>query len=153
MGSGAMRYIPSFIKIGSDIPELIVGGGGYIETQRIWWAHKSTCVLFFQNKEIRLKIQNAQLVTIQPEDVFIKKKLYSFFFSPMLATCPVHLNHPDCTSFILFGGDCSHGAPSSAYTKWGHSYPSLVLTPFNCTFFLHANVLQSHETRSSHQGH
>jgi hypothetical protein len=28
MGSGAMIYIPSFIKIGSDIQQLMVGGGG-----------------------------------------------------------------------------------------------------------------------------
>jgi hypothetical protein len=29
MGSGAMIYIPSFIKIGSDIQKLIGGGGGF----------------------------------------------------------------------------------------------------------------------------
>jgi hypothetical protein len=33
MGSGAMIYIPSFIKIGSGIQKLI---GGYTDTQREW---------------------------------------------------------------------------------------------------------------------
>jgi hypothetical protein len=33
MGSGAMIYIPSFIKIGSDIRKLISGGRGYTDTQ------------------------------------------------------------------------------------------------------------------------
>jgi hypothetical protein len=42
MGSGAMIYIPSFIKIGSAIPKLI--GGDHI-----------SLVSFFQNKESRLK--------------------------------------------------------------------------------------------------
>jgi hypothetical protein len=32
MGSGAMIYIPSFIKIGSDI-EKVDGGGGFTDTQ------------------------------------------------------------------------------------------------------------------------
>jgi hypothetical protein len=40
MGSGAMIYIPSFIKIGSGIQKLIVGG---INT------------LLFKNSECRLK--------------------------------------------------------------------------------------------------
>jgi hypothetical protein len=51
MGSGAMIYIPSFIKIGSAIQKLI-GGRGYTETQTAWRSHK--CVLFFQNNESRL---------------------------------------------------------------------------------------------------
>jgi hypothetical protein len=33
MGSGAMIYIPSFIKIGSGIQKLI---GGYTDTQTAW---------------------------------------------------------------------------------------------------------------------
>jgi hypothetical protein len=33
MGSGAMKYIPSFIKTGSGIQKLIMGGGD-IQTQR-----------------------------------------------------------------------------------------------------------------------
>jgi hypothetical protein len=33
MGSCAMIYIPSFIKIGSDIQKL---RGGYIDTQTAW---------------------------------------------------------------------------------------------------------------------
>jgi hypothetical protein len=33
MGSGAMIYIPSFIKIGSGIQTLIGRGGGYTDTR------------------------------------------------------------------------------------------------------------------------
>jgi hypothetical protein len=35
MGSGAMMYIPYFMKIGSEIWKLL-GGGGYIDTQTAW---------------------------------------------------------------------------------------------------------------------
>jgi hypothetical protein len=34
MGSGAMIFVPSFIKIGSGIPKLI--GGGFTDTQTAW---------------------------------------------------------------------------------------------------------------------
>jgi hypothetical protein len=54
MGSGAVIYVPSFIKIGSGIQKLI---GGDTHTQTARWSHKPT--LFFQNKESRLK-SNAQ---------------------------------------------------------------------------------------------
>jgi hypothetical protein len=37
MGSGAMIYILSFIKIGSEIKELV---GGYADTQKAWRSHK-----------------------------------------------------------------------------------------------------------------
>jgi hypothetical protein len=40
MGSGAMAYIPSFIKIGSRIQKLI--GGGYTDTQTGWRSHNPT---------------------------------------------------------------------------------------------------------------
>jgi hypothetical protein len=51
IGSGAMIYIPSFIKIGSGIQKLM-GGEGYL------WTHKQrgdgiSLILFFQNKESR----------------------------------------------------------------------------------------------------
>jgi hypothetical protein len=36
MGSGAMIYVPRFIKIGSGIQKLI---RGYIYTQRAWGLH------------------------------------------------------------------------------------------------------------------
>jgi hypothetical protein len=42
MGSGAMMYIPSFIKIGSDIQKLIEGGGGDSHTHTAWCSHKPT---------------------------------------------------------------------------------------------------------------
>jgi hypothetical protein len=34
MGSGAIMYIPSFIKTGSGIQKLM-GGGGYTDTQTV----------------------------------------------------------------------------------------------------------------------
>jgi hypothetical protein len=49
MGSGAMIYIPSFIKIGSSIQKLIGG----IHRHAAWRSRKLTH--FFQNKESRLK--------------------------------------------------------------------------------------------------
>jgi hypothetical protein len=58
MGSGAMIYIPSFIKIGSGIQELIGGGKGvhiYVDTQATWKSHTTT--FFFFNKESRLEIE------------------------------------------------------------------------------------------------
>jgi hypothetical protein len=40
-GSVAVHtYIPNFMKIGSDIQKLL--GGGYIDTQIAWRAHKPT---------------------------------------------------------------------------------------------------------------
>jgi hypothetical protein len=53
MGSGAMIYIPSSIKIGSAIQKL-VGGDTQTDTQTAWWLHKPTSI--FLNKESRIKI-------------------------------------------------------------------------------------------------
>jgi hypothetical protein len=50
MDSGAVIYVPSFIKIGSGIQKLI-GGGTHAQTATC--CHKPT--IFFQNKESRLK--------------------------------------------------------------------------------------------------
>jgi hypothetical protein len=51
MGSGAVIYVPSFIKIGSGIQNLI---GGYTDTHG--QQHDLISLLyFFQNKERRLK--------------------------------------------------------------------------------------------------
>jgi hypothetical protein len=52
MGSGAMIYIPSFIKIGSGIQKIIEGG--LTDTQTAWIAHKPSFIC--QNKERRLKV-------------------------------------------------------------------------------------------------
>jgi hypothetical protein len=41
MGPGAMIHIPSFIKIGSDIQKLMVGGG-FTDTQTTWRSQKTT---------------------------------------------------------------------------------------------------------------
>jgi hypothetical protein len=43
MGSGAMIYIPGFIKIGSGIQKLI--GGGFTDTQTACRSHKPTLIL------------------------------------------------------------------------------------------------------------
>jgi hypothetical protein len=51
MGSAAMIYIPSFIKIDSDIQKIMGGGGN---TQTAWRLHKPTFI-FLQNKKSRLK--------------------------------------------------------------------------------------------------
>jgi hypothetical protein len=50
MGSGAMIYISSFIKIGSGIQKLI----GVTHRQR---GDRISLLLFFQNRESRLKIE------------------------------------------------------------------------------------------------
>jgi hypothetical protein len=52
MGSGAMIYIPSFIKTGSAIHNLI---GGYTDTQTQTFGDRISLLLFCQNKENRLK--------------------------------------------------------------------------------------------------
>jgi hypothetical protein len=52
MGSGAMIYIPSFMKIGLNIQKLIRGN---IQTHRQHGGLISL-LLFFQNKESRLKL-------------------------------------------------------------------------------------------------
>jgi hypothetical protein len=69
MGSGAMIYIPSFIKIGSDIHKLVGGSGGCIHaflslslsharvhTHTHTHTHRDGLIsLLFQNEESRLK--------------------------------------------------------------------------------------------------
>jgi hypothetical protein len=42
MGSGAMIFIPGFIKIGSGIQKLMGGGGGFTDAQTSWRSHKPT---------------------------------------------------------------------------------------------------------------
>jgi hypothetical protein len=52
MGSGAVIYVPSFVKIGSGIQKLM-GGGGYrrarthMHTQTTSWSHKPTLLAYF----------------------------------------------------------------------------------------------------------
>jgi hypothetical protein len=62
MGSDAVIYVPSFIKIGSSVQKLMGGGGGYTETRTAKWSHKPT--LFFQNKESRLKNSSVGIVCV-----------------------------------------------------------------------------------------
>jgi hypothetical protein len=49
MGSGAMIYIPSFIKTGSGIQKLIGWGGGCSQTQH---GNRIRLLLYFQSKEM-----------------------------------------------------------------------------------------------------
>jgi hypothetical protein len=64
MGSGAVIYIPSFIKIDSGVQKLI-GGDTQTHTNIQTHTHTRTAMeslkptLFFQNKESMLKKRNA----------------------------------------------------------------------------------------------
>jgi hypothetical protein len=55
MGTGAMIYIPSFIKIDSAIQKLIGGIHRYTDTHR-QYGDRLRLFLRFQNKESRLKL-------------------------------------------------------------------------------------------------
>jgi hypothetical protein len=61
MGSGAVIYVPSFIKIGSGIQKLI--GGIHRHTHR-QQGDLISLLLFFQNKESRLKNPSHQSVCL-----------------------------------------------------------------------------------------
>jgi hypothetical protein len=50
MGSGAMIYIPSLIKIGPGIQKLIRGIHRYTDTQAAWRSHKPTLIYFKTRK-------------------------------------------------------------------------------------------------------
>jgi hypothetical protein len=54
MGSGAVIYVPSFIKIGSGIQKLMGGGGRYVDTHTDSKVISQAYLYFFQNKENRL---------------------------------------------------------------------------------------------------
>jgi hypothetical protein len=60
MGSGAITYIPSLIKTGSDIQKFI-GGEEFTDTQH---DDLISLLLFFQNKENRLKINSRSSITM-----------------------------------------------------------------------------------------
>jgi hypothetical protein len=57
MASGGMTYIPSFIKIGSGVQTL--GRDACTDTHR-QQDHLISLLLFFQNKESRLKMGHLQ---------------------------------------------------------------------------------------------
>jgi hypothetical protein len=63
MNSGAIIYVPSFIKIGSGIQKLI-GGGIHIQKHRRQ-SDLINLLLFFQNKESRLKNGQISLMCYQ----------------------------------------------------------------------------------------
>jgi hypothetical protein len=46
MGSGAMVYTPSFMKIGSGIQKLIGGGGEFTYPQTAFWSNNPSCIFF-----------------------------------------------------------------------------------------------------------
>jgi hypothetical protein len=58
MGSGAMIYIPCFIKIGSAIQKLI---RGYTDTHTTWRSQEPTFIFSSQNKENRLILNNRRV--------------------------------------------------------------------------------------------
>jgi hypothetical protein len=64
MGSGAVIYVPSFIKIGSSVQKLIGGGDTqthtHTHTQHTQQDDLISLLYFFQNKESRLKILNME---------------------------------------------------------------------------------------------
>jgi hypothetical protein len=71
MGPAAMMYIPSFIKIGSDIQQLIGR-----DSQTAWYL--ISLLLFFQNKESRLKTIHKRLmwsVSCEVRTEFFKSNL------------------------------------------------------------------------------
>jgi hypothetical protein len=51
MGSGAMIYIPSFIRIRSGLQKLIAGGGSHKHTHTARRAHKLTFIFFSKQGE------------------------------------------------------------------------------------------------------
>jgi hypothetical protein len=55
IGSGAITYTQSFIKTGSAIEKLMGGGGEDSQTHR-QNGDRTSLILFFQNKESRLKL-------------------------------------------------------------------------------------------------
>jgi hypothetical protein len=55
MGSGAMIYVPSFIKIGSGIHKLMGGGGRYRQN-----GHLISLLLFFESKKSRFDSRQGQ---------------------------------------------------------------------------------------------
>jgi hypothetical protein len=62
MGSGATIFIPCFIKIGSSNQKLIGGGG--LQTQH---GDLISLLLFFQNKESKLKMVADRIKTVRKE--------------------------------------------------------------------------------------
>jgi hypothetical protein len=90
MGSGAVIYVPSFIKIGSDIQKLICGGGD-IHTQTARWSHKPT--VFLQNKGSRLKRGLTAEASVRITTLIV----------PMCATCPTQLILVRLISLIMSG--------------------------------------------------
>jgi hypothetical protein len=55
MGSGAMICIPSFVKIGSAIQNLI---GGYTDTQTVCISHNLILILFIKIRKVGQKFVN-----------------------------------------------------------------------------------------------
>jgi hypothetical protein len=78
MGSGAMIYIPSFVKISSGIQKLIVGREihRYTDTQTSrQHGDRNSLFLFLQNKESTLKSRGTRgsSAVIGQESMFVKK--------------------------------------------------------------------------------
>jgi hypothetical protein len=76
MGSGAMIHIPSFIKTGSGNRKLIGGGGDHKQQGDL-----ISLLLFFQNKEIRLKFTTSRPTGTSVSFHFTFRKHYTLMFS------------------------------------------------------------------------
>jgi hypothetical protein len=81
MGSGAVIYVPNFIKIGSGVQKLMGRIHTHTHTQThtrtAMWPHKPT--LFVQNKESRLKIERGlwDHLIVEPEETAVTRQRLS----------------------------------------------------------------------------
>jgi hypothetical protein len=96
MGSGAMVYIPSFIKIGSGIQEFI-GGKHRQRGDRI------SLRFFFQNVESGLKLPPLDSILSQMNQVDIPKTV----FARSISSFHVCLRFPVKTSIQVSVSECS----------------------------------------------
>jgi hypothetical protein len=69
MGSGGMIYIPRFIKFGSDIQKLIRWGYTHRQQDDV-----ISVLLFFQNKESRLKVKIRLLILMRPTHLIFNQR-------------------------------------------------------------------------------
>jgi hypothetical protein len=61
MGSGAVIYVPSFVKIGSGVQKLI-GGDTHTHTHPRGQQRDPISLLYFLNKESTLKMRNLYFI-------------------------------------------------------------------------------------------
>jgi hypothetical protein len=76
MGSGAMIYIPSFIKFGSSVRKLTGERGGFTDTETTQTPHKPTFI--FLNKESRIKTPETSCILKTPKPVKLPNCLRNY---------------------------------------------------------------------------